>query len=116
MGGGAVAALAFGEGAGFKALDFSVATVHKKAKQGGRLLPEESERIVGFAKLVGPLEPMIEESGDPSAFDARAWMARWLKEGLPALGGTRPTDLLDTMEGQSIVSAVLEKIEGGAYA
>jgi hypothetical protein len=33
---------------------------------------------------------MIEDSGEPANFDARAWMARWLTEPLPALGGVRP--------------------------
>jgi putative toxin-antitoxin system antitoxin component (TIGR02293 family) len=110
------AELPIGQGAGFKALNLSTATVNKKAKQGAMLSPEESERIVGFAKLVGQLEAMIQDSGDPAAFDARAWMARWLAEPLPAFGGARPADLMDTMEGQGLVSAALAKIQSGAYA
>jgi putative toxin-antitoxin system antitoxin component (TIGR02293 family) len=110
------AELPIGQGAGFKALNLSTATVNKKAKQGETLSPEESERIVGFAKLVGQLEAMIQDSGDPTNFDARAWMARWLTEPLPAFGGARPADLVDTMEGQGLVSAALAKIQSGAYA
>jgi putative toxin-antitoxin system antitoxin component (TIGR02293 family) len=110
------AALSIGQGAGFKALNLSTATVNKKAKQGATLSPEESERIVGFAKLVGQLEAMIQDSGDPANFDARAWMARWLAEPLPAFAGARPADLMDTMEGQGLVSAALAKIQSGAYA
>jgi putative toxin-antitoxin system antitoxin component (TIGR02293 family) len=111
-----VAGLPIGQGAGFRALNLSIATVNKKAKQGGTLSPEESERIVGFAKLVGQLEAMLQDSGDPTNFDARAWMARWLTEPLPAFGGVRPADLVDTMEGQSLVSAALAKVQSGAYA
>ena len=110
------AELPIGQGAGFKALNLSTATVNKKAKRGDTLSPEESERIVGFAKLVGQLEAMIQDSGDPTNFDARAWMARWLTEPLPAFGGARPADLVDTMEGQGLVSAALAKIQSGAYA
>jgi len=110
------AALPIGQGAGFRALNLSTATVNKKAKRGDMLSPEESERVVGFARLVGQLEAMIEDSGDPAGFDARAWMARWLTEPLPALGGTRPADLMDTMEGQGIVSNALAMIQSGAYA
>lgn len=109
------AELAIAQGAGLRALNLSAATVNKKAKQGARLSPEESERIVGFAKLVGQLEALIQESGDPANFDARAWMARWLSEPLPAFGGARPADLVDTMEGQSLVSAALARIQSGAY-
>jgi uncharacterized protein (DUF2384 family) len=105
-----------GQGAGFKALNLSIATVNKKAKQGGTLSPEESERVVGFAKLVGQLEAMIQDAGDPANFDAGAWMARWLTEPLPAFGGLRPADLMDTMEGQGLVAAALGKIQSGAYA
>jgi putative toxin-antitoxin system antitoxin component (TIGR02293 family) len=110
------AELQIGQGAGFKALNLSTATVNKKAKQGDTLSPEESERIVGFAKLVGQLEAMIQDSGDLTNFDARAWMARWLTEPLPAFAGARPADLVDTMEGQGLVSAALAKIQSGAYA
>ena len=113
--------LSIGQSAGFDALRLATATVNKKAKQGGRLSPEESERILGFrilgfAKLVGQLEAMVQDSGDPTNFNAKAWMARWLTEPLPALGGARPADLLDTMEGQGLVSAALGKIQSGAYA
>jgi putative toxin-antitoxin system antitoxin component (TIGR02293 family) len=108
--------LPIGQGAGFKALNLSTATVNKKAKHGDTLSPEESERVVGFAKLVGQLEAMVQDSGDPTNFDAPAWMARWLTEPLPALGGVRPADLVDTMEGQGLVSAALAKIQSGAYA
>ena len=104
------------QGAGFTALNLSTATVNKKAKHGENLSPEESERIVGLAKLVGQLEAMLQDSGNPANFDARAWMARWLTEPLPAFGGVRPADLMDTMEGQGLVAAALAKLESGAYA
>ena len=109
------AELSIGQGAGFKALNLSTATVNRKAKLGETLSPEESERIVGFAKLVGQLEAMIQDSGNPANFDARAWMARWLTEPLPAFGGIRPADLIDTMEGQGLVSVALSQIQSGAY-
>lgn len=108
--------LAIGQGVGFKALNLATATINKKAKHGDTLSPEESERVVGFAKLVGQLEAMIQDSGDPTDFDARAWLARWLAEPLPALGGVRPADLIDTIEGQGLVSAALSRIQSGAYA
>ena len=110
------AGLPIGQGAGFKALNLSTATVNRKAKQGDILSREESERVVGFAKLVGQLEAMIQDGGSPAGFDARAWMARWLTEPLPAFGGACPADLIDTMEGQSLVSSALAMMQSGAYA
>ena len=76
----------------------------------------ESERVIGFARLVGQLDSMLDDAGGAADFDARAWLARWLVEPLPALGGVRPADLMDTMEGQGLVSAALGKIQSGAYA
>lgn len=108
--------LLIGQGAAFKALNLSTATINKKAKQGETLSPDESERVVGFASLVGQLEAMIQDSGDLTNFNARGWMARWLTEPLPAFGGARPADLVDTMEGQRLVSSALAQIQSGAYA
>jgi putative toxin-antitoxin system antitoxin component (TIGR02293 family) len=111
-----IADLAIGQGAALKALNLSPATVNKKAKQGQTLSPDESERVIGIARLVGQLEALIEESGMASGFDAPAWMSRWLNDPLPALGGDRPIDLMDTMEGQALVSTTLAKLQSGAYA
>jgi putative toxin-antitoxin system antitoxin component (TIGR02293 family) len=111
-----IADLAIGQGAALKALNLSPATVNKKAKQNQALSPGESERVIGFAKLVGQLEAVVQESGNPEGFDAVAWMSRWLNDPVPALGGARPLDLMDTMEGQALVSTTLAQIESGAYA
>jgi putative toxin-antitoxin system antitoxin component (TIGR02293 family) len=108
--------LNIGQGIGFKALNLPTATVNKKAKTGDLLSTEESERVIGLAKLVGQLEAMVEESGDPAGFDAHAWISQWLTEPLPAFGGARPLDLIDTMEGQGLVASALAKLQSGAYA
>ena len=99
-----------------EALDLPQSTFNRKAKNEQALTTAESERFVGFAKLIGQVEAMVEESGDPEEFDAPAWVARWLEEPLPALGGERPLDLLDTMEGQALVAATLARVQSGAYA
>ncbi|WP_271066606.1 antitoxin Xre/MbcA/ParS toxin-binding domain-containing protein [Caulobacter sp. NIBR1757] len=108
--------LAISQGAGLSALKLSAATVNRKASQDATLSADESERVIGVAKLVGQLQAMVEESGDPQGFDAPAWLSRWLREPLPALGGQAPMTLLDTMEGQSLVSRTLSQIQSGAYA
>ncbi|MGN7126403.1 type II RES/Xre toxin-antitoxin system antitoxin [Methylorubrum thiocyanatum] len=100
----------------FDALNLKTATVNKKAARDEALSAEDSERVVGLAKLVGQLEAMIQESGTAQDFDAPGWLSRWLREPLPALGGGKPLDLLDTMEGQALVSRALAQIQSGAYA
>ena len=105
-----------GRNATLVALDLPVATFNKKVKAGGRLSQAESERVIGFARLIGQVEAMMEDAGGPAGFDARAWLAGWLMSPVPALGGARPIDLMGTMEGQGLVSQTLAQIGSGAYA
>lgn len=100
----------------FGALNLKTATVNRKAARNEALSIEDSERVVGLVKLVGQIEAMVEESGDPEGFDAPEWLSRWLREPLPALGGDRPINLLDTMEGQALVSRALAQMQSGAFA
>jgi putative toxin-antitoxin system antitoxin component (TIGR02293 family) len=97
-------------------LGIPVSTLNRKAKVAQKLSTDEGERVLGLAKLVGQVQAMVEDSGDPKGFDARVWTAHWLNEPLPALGGARPVDLMDTMEGQGLVSDTLARIQSGAYA
>jgi putative toxin-antitoxin system antitoxin component (TIGR02293 family) len=97
-------------------LSLSTATFNRKKSESKPLSKEESERVLGIARLVGQVEAMVEESGDPTGFNAAQWVAGWLEEPLAALGGRKPGDLMDTAEGQSIVSNVLARAQSGAYA
>lgn len=98
------------------ALNLKTATVNKKAVRDQPLSVEDGERVIGLARLVGQIEAMIEETDSAPGFDTAAWLSAWLREPLPALGNDRPIDLLDTMEGQALVSRTLMQIQGGAYA
>ena len=99
-----------------RAVDISHATMNRWVKAHAKLPPAESERILGVGRLVGQIQAMVEESGNPKGFDARAWLTRWLSEPLAALGGACPRDLLDTIEGQRMVSEALARMRSGAYA
>lgn len=110
------AALGMTQGGALAALNLSAATVNRKAARNQTLSSDESERVIGVAKLIGQLQAMIDESGDPEGFDAAAWMSRWLKEPLPAIGGQCPVDLLDTMEGQALIGTMLARLQSGAYS
>lgn len=111
-----IADLALGQGAALKALRLSPATFNKKTRHDQTLSAGESERVLGIARLVGQVEAMVQESGTPEGFDAGAWLSAWLREPVPALGGARPIDLVDTMEGQALVSGLLAQMQSGAYA
>jgi putative toxin-antitoxin system antitoxin component (TIGR02293 family) len=99
-----------------QALDLPAATFNRKVKAQASLSAAESERVIGFARLIGQVEAMVEDSGDPAGFDARSWLAHWLTEPLPALGHAKPIDFMNTMEGQALVSRILAQAVSGAYA
>jgi uncharacterized protein (DUF2384 family) len=102
----------------FKILKLSIATVNRKANLGEELSPEDSERVVGMANLIGQVQTMVEQSGDAAGFDAARWVARWLAKLNPALAGECPASYMDT--GQKLVykrnPQLLAMMQSGAWA
>jgi putative toxin-antitoxin system antitoxin component (TIGR02293 family) len=92
------------------------ASFHRWSSGGKNLPVSESERVIGLMKLVGQVENMVAESGDPTGFDASKWVASWIEEPLPALGGRAPKEFLDTAEGQNLVSNLLSRIQSGTFS
>jgi len=92
------------------------ATIRRKARKNQPLSAEESSRVLGISRLIGQTQAMVETSGNPDDFDAAAWMAQWLDQPLPALSERRPAELMDTAEGQAIVSNMLSRAQSGTYA
>jgi putative toxin-antitoxin system antitoxin component (TIGR02293 family) len=99
-----------------KVLGLPRATVDRKAKANQHLSVEHGERLIGFSKLVGQVQVMVEQSGDPTGFDAAKWLGDWLERPLPALGGKCAAEYMDTGEGQQLVSSLLAMMQSGAYA
>ena len=99
-----------------KLLGFPRATIDRKSRSNLPLSVEQGERLVGFAKLVGQVQVMVEQSGNPVGFDAAKWLGEWLERPLPALGGHCPAVYMDTNEGQQLVSGLLGQMQSGAYA
>jgi putative toxin-antitoxin system antitoxin component (TIGR02293 family) len=92
------------------------ATMERKLRERRRLNQDESERVVGIARLVGQVDQVVRESGEPKGFDAARWVAAWLDRPMPALGGVRPGTLMDTGEGREIVAGLVAQIQSAAYA
>ncbi|HEU4844018.1 MAG TPA: antitoxin Xre-like helix-turn-helix domain-containing protein [Burkholderiaceae bacterium] len=97
-------------------LGLSRATISRKEKDETVLSKDESERVLGIVSLIGKVQTMVEESGDPTGFDAARWVADWLAKPLPALGGATPASYMDTFEGQKLVAELLSMSQSGAYA
>lgn len=94
----------------------SRATVDRKVKERKLLNRSEGESVLAMGRLIGQVEEMVRTSGDPTGFDAARWVSAWLQEPLPALGGQRPADYMDTEEGRALVSGLIAQIQSGAYA
>jgi putative toxin-antitoxin system antitoxin component (TIGR02293 family) len=97
-------------------LGLSRATISRKERQATALSPDESERVLGVEALIGLVQKMVNESGDPVGFDAARWVGRWITGPVPALGGKTPASYLDTFEGQKLVANLLAMSQSGAYA
>lgn len=97
-------------------LHISRTTASRKAKDDHLLSQDESERAVSLSRLVGQVEQIVAESGDPEGFDAGKWLARWLDESNAALGGRKPAEYLDTADGRDLVSRLIAQMQTGAYA
>jgi uncharacterized protein (DUF2384 family) len=97
-------------------LRLSRATVNRKVRSEGTLSQDESERVLGMASLIGQVQTMVEESGQMEGFNAAEWLAHWLFQPLPALGGNTPASFMDSIEGQKMVSNLLAMTQSGAYA
>jgi putative toxin-antitoxin system antitoxin component (TIGR02293 family) len=100
----------------YRTLGLARATMDRKVRDREQLTPGESERIMAIVRLVGQADNLVRESGDIANFDAATWVAAWLNEPHPALGGRSPGDLMDTEDGRALVSNLLAQQQSGAYA
>jgi uncharacterized protein (DUF2384 family) len=72
---------------------------------------------IALARLLAIANEIVEDSTAPQAknFDTAKWLGQWIERAQPALGGHKPSELLDTPTGVSMVTKVLGAIRSGAY-
>lgn len=92
------------------------ATASRKMAKNADLSVDESERLVGLTKLIGQVEMIVRESGDPDGFNPAKWFSHWIEQPIAALDGRKPGEFLDTSDGREAVSALLSQMQSGAYA
>lgn len=105
----------------YQTLGVPRATADRKVRNNERLSADTTERALGLARLVGQVEQMLGESGDPddpalASFDAARWVAGFLDRPHPALGGRKPGEVMDTVDGRAVVSDLVAQLQSGAYA
>jgi uncharacterized protein (DUF2384 family) len=86
------------------------------SKSPSTILDEEATSALWIAALVEQVKTIVEQSGDPTNFDAYRWVANWINTPVPALGGQLPIGLMQTPEGRELVASILAKMQSGAYA
>jgi len=91
-------------------------TVDRKVRASKLLNQDESERVMGIARLVGQAQSLVQDSGGSEGFNAARWVAGWLDRPLAALGGKRPGEFMDTSDGRTLVADLLAQQQSGAYA
>lgn len=97
-------------------------TGDRKIRKSQPLNTDQGERVLALAILIGQVERMLDESGDPDYpggldnFSAARWLGQWLSGPVEALGSRTPGELLDTAEGRRLVSRTLRQMQTGAYA
>lgn len=93
------------------------ATAEKKVAAGEVISGSGGQAAIGMAKLIAKANDIVANSTAAEArnFDVAKWLGKWLEIPQPALGGRKPSDLLDTPTGLDVVLKLLGAIESGAY-
>jgi putative toxin-antitoxin system antitoxin component (TIGR02293 family) len=100
----------------FRTLKLPRSTMDHKIRQHERLSPEYSERVIGLERLIGQVQAMVEDTEAAPDFNACRWVGQWLDRPVPALGGAKPADFMDTLQGQALVSRLLAQSQAGVFA
>jgi len=93
------------------------ATAEKKVAAGEVISGSGGQAAIGMAKLIAKAKDIVSNStaAEAKGFDAAKWLGKWLEIPQPALGGRKPSELLDTPTGLDVVLKLLGAIESGAY-
>lgn len=72
---------------------------------------------IALARLLALAGDIVADSTAPEAasFDTARWLGQWIERPQPALGGCKPSELLDTPTGVAMVTKLLGAMRSGAY-
>jgi uncharacterized protein (DUF2384 family) len=101
----------------FQIFNIPKSTAAHKIKMGTRFEGTEALAALRLEKLLALAEAITSNSLHPDAkkFDSGKWLGEWIESPQPALGGIKPSEMLDTEAGGQRVYQVLAAIESGSY-
>ena len=101
----------------FGVLGISKATAARKATKKAKVAGASGHAAIGMVRLLGIAQELVNNStaAEAADFDAAAWLGEWIERPQPALGGRKPSELLSTPTGLSVVARLLGSLESGAY-
>lgn len=98
-------------------LDVPKATIEAKVARDEVVGGAGGQRALAMVRLLGQAHDIVSRSTAAGAatFQTAEWLGEWIETPQPALGGRKPSDLLDTPTGFEIVSRTLGALESGSY-
>jgi putative toxin-antitoxin system antitoxin component (TIGR02293 family) len=101
----------------FRMLGVPKATAEKKAAAREMVSGRSGQAAIGMVRLLGIAQEIVRDSTAEEAegFDAAKWLGQWIERPQPALGGRKPSELLDTPTGVEVVGRLLGSIRSGAF-
>ncbi|ROR21468.1 putative toxin-antitoxin system antitoxin component (TIGR02293 family) [Comamonas sp. BIGb0124] len=100
-------------------LGLPASTIARKIREKQPLATEQAEKVVQLVSLIGLVEQIVDEYGDPKStldFDAARWLGEWIEKPQPSLGMRKPSEFLDTATGIAMIETLLKRIAAGAFA
>jgi len=95
-------------------------TFSRKLRNDEALSMGDAAIALGVARLIGEIDKLLRESGDPEqmgeSFHVAEWTGQWFKQPVGALGNRRPLDYLDNAFGQETVLQLIRQMQSGAFA
>jgi len=91
----------------YRTLRLASSTIERKIMNSEDLSPDHTERVLGFARLIGQVQVMVSQIERPKGFDARLWFSAWTAQPLDAMNGARPDEFMDTVAGQEFISRLI---------
>lgn len=86
------------------------------SKSNVALSMTDGERILGMARLIGQVETVVAESGNPVGFNAAEWTGWWLGQPNRSFAQRSPGEFMDTADGRELVFGLVAQMQSGAYA